>query len=74
MKRASTEQLLHIALHEDCELDEKYAACRELQRRREMQKQRRLMQQTLFFRHIDSRKYIEKAQPEHVRSILKLLR
>lgn len=30
---ATKKQLLQIAMHEDCELDIKYAACRELQRR-----------------------------------------
>jgi len=31
LEDASKKQLLTIALHEDCELDLKYAACRELQ-------------------------------------------
>lgn len=34
LEDASKEQLLTIALHEDCELDLKYAACRELQLRK----------------------------------------
>lgn len=34
LEDASKKQLLTIALHEDCELDLKYAACRELQLRK----------------------------------------
>lgn len=34
LEDANKKQLLTIALHEDCELDLKYAACRELQLRK----------------------------------------
>lgn len=34
LEDATKEQLLTIALYEDCELDYKYAACRELQLRK----------------------------------------